>query len=121
MSLADIYNQMWDDENPLTKLSSDDQEAFGRLAARGFMEKISALWQGHQEEFEKEAAKGIDPATAAKKARVLKGLARAGAVGGGVGGAAAVGHSRGRKTEREENIQAVRAYLKFLRERGHLR
>ena len=117
MSLSEIYNRAWGDEGEFVKLSEADQEGFGRIAARGFIEKLSEL-SGYGEDIEKEAA---SVGSASKKAKLIKALAKAGLIGGGAGAAGAIGHSIGRKKERTENVRAVRSYLQYLRARGHLR
>ena len=102
-------------ESEMTKLSEAEQDAFGRIAARGFMEKLAELTFG--EDQEKVAAKG---AKGAKKALKAAGLIGGGAAAGGAGGFA-VGRKKGGEEMREKKTQKMRSILTHLHRTGRLR
>lgn len=110
MKLEDLL-QGKREEGGLTKLSAEDQDAYGRIAARGFMNRLSELSFGEDTEVEKEAA--ISP-------KVKKALKIAGLVGGGAA-AGGAGYVVGRKKESAKKTQQMRAILSHLVRTGRLR
>ena len=109
MSIRGEYLESWG-ETDITKLAETEQEAYGRIAGRGFMNKLSEL-SGVDEEETKEAAMG-------PKTKVALGIAGALGVGGG---GYAVGQDRGKKTQRLKDISTTVKLLNKLRSTGELK
>jgi len=114
MSLSAIYDRVWGDSE-VTKLSEEDQEAYGRLVARGFLEKLSSLSTPEKiEEVEKDASKAKK---VTKSVGLAKRIAKAGLVGAAGGGAVYAGKEMGERGQKKKDVRAFKSYLQYLRAR----
>ena len=93
----------------MIKLSSEEQEPFGRIMAQGFMDRLNALSGG--ETFVKESKVGKFKKILTHPATLVAGTA-------GVAGTG--GYAVGAKKQKDKDTETVKNYLRYLRAVGAL-
>lgn len=111
MSL-DIYLGELQKEAGIIKIAEADKEAYGRIAAHGFMDKLASVSGVEDVEGEEEKIAGASGKTIAKYVAGGTAVAGAGAI---------AGHQLGKGQQKEKDVKTMRSILRYLKASGRLK